>query len=163
MLLGWINLWFVLGMAFCFFGMVKATVPWKVVALLGLFLPVSAILAYSGFITTGLRPLLTLWGVAFSVFLFLKCSKENWFPQNTVKWLAKWTMPIFLLHTICAAPFRALLLKQGIYSVELHWIVGIAASLVLPIAIGWVAERSVYLNFFFAPLSTVRMVREVKA
>lgn len=47
--------------------------------------------------------------------------------------LAKYTMPIYLMHTLFAAPVRVVLLKAGIVNAGLHVAIGLASSFVGPI------------------------------
>jgi hypothetical protein len=145
-------IWFALGMA-CFFWDWKKYLSWKIVILTALFLPISLLAFYAKALAIWTVPLLTLLGIAMSVSFFVMASKAPWKASH-------WTMQIFLLHTICAPACRALLLKMGVASFEVHLVAGLFASFALPIAIGWIAERSVYLNFFFAPLATVRKARK---
>lgn len=65
--------------------------------------------------------------------------------------LAKYTMPIFLMHTLFAAPLRIVLLKLGVQNVVLHLTLGIAISFVGPIIATVVMEKSRWLEFFLYP------------
>ena len=49
------------------------------------------------------------------------------FEAGLGKWtifLAKYTMPIFLMHTLFAAPMRSVLLKVGIENAVIHVVLG---------------------------------------
>lgn len=48
-------------------------------------------------------------------------------------WLARYTMPVFLMHTIFAAPMRVLLLRLGVDNVVVHVFTGIIISFLGPI------------------------------
>lgn len=65
--------------------------------------------------------------------------------------LAGYTMPIFLMHTLFAAPFRVLLLKIGIRSAAVHVMIGISVSFAGPIIAAEVIRRSKWLEFFLYP------------
>lgn len=65
--------------------------------------------------------------------------------------LAKYTMPIFLMHTLFAAPLRAVLLKLGVQNVFLHVTLGIVISFVGPILVAVIMKRSKWLEFFLYP------------
>lgn len=54
---------------------------------------------------------------------------------------AKYTTPIFLMHTLFAAPCRVLLMKLGTGSAAVHVCTGIAISFVGPIAAMMILER----------------------
>lgn len=61
------------------------------------------------------------------------------------------TFPIYLLHTICAAPVRSLLLHFGVQNPVVHIALGLAASFLLPMAAGRIAARVPVFNFFLYP------------
>lgn len=61
------------------------------------------------------------------------------------------TFPIYLLHTICAAPVRSLLLHFGVQNPVVHIALGLAASFLLPMAAGHIAARVPVFNFFLYP------------
>ena len=61
------------------------------------------------------------------------------------------TFPIYLLHTICAAPVRSLLLHFGVQNPVVHIVLGLAASFLLPMAAGRIAARVPVFNFFLYP------------
>lgn len=65
--------------------------------------------------------------------------------------LARYTMPIFLMHTIFAASLRSLLLKMGIGSATLHIALGLVISFIGPIIAAIVMSKVKYLDFFLYP------------
>ena len=65
--------------------------------------------------------------------------------------LAKYTMPIFLMHTLFAAPLRSLLMKIGIESAVAHVILGLGISFVGPIMAAWIMKKTKWLEFFLYP------------
>lgn len=71
-----------------------------------------------------------------------------------VKWfnvLAKYTMPIFLMHTLVAAPIRMMLLKFGIENAFVHIVIGLLVSFIGPIIAAIVMKKSKYLDFLLHP------------
>lgn len=66
------------------------------------------------------------------------------------------TFPIYLLHTICAAPIRSLLLHIGVQNPAVHIVLGLTASFLLPIAAGRIAARVPAFNFFLYPTHYIR-------
>ncbi|MBR2428229.1 MAG: hypothetical protein IKB16_15955, partial [Lentisphaeria bacterium] len=56
--------------------------------------------------------------------------------------LSQCTIYIFLLHTICAAGCRAVLLKLGIDHWVIHYIVGVLASFVAPCFAAWLMKKT---------------------
>ena len=65
--------------------------------------------------------------------------------------LARYTMPIFLMHTIFAASLRSVLFKMGIGSATIHIALGLAISFVGPIIVAIVMSKVKYLDFFLYP------------
>ena len=70
---------------------------------------------------------------------------------KALKFFSKYTMPIFLMHTIFAAGFRAILLKLQINSFVVHTAVGVSMSIIGPIIAAIVMEKTVILEFFLYP------------
>lgn len=62
--------------------------------------------------------------------------------------LAKYTMPIFLMHTLFAAPTRAALLKIGVTNAAVHVALGFGISFVGPIVVAWIMKKTKWLEFF---------------
>ena len=65
--------------------------------------------------------------------------------------LAKYTMPIFLMHTLFAAPLRSVLLKVGIANPAAHVVLGIGISFMGPIITAWIMKKTKWLEFFLYP------------
>ena len=70
--------------------------------------------------------------------------------------LAKYTMPIFLMHTLFAAPMRSVLLKLGIGSSVIHVVLGLGISFVCPIIAAWIMKKTKWLEFFLYPTNLWR-------
>ena len=67
----------------------------------------------------------------------------------TYDFLAKYTMPIFLMHTLFAAPLRAVLLRLGVQDAVMHVTLGIAISFVGPIIASEVMKKANGWSSFF--------------
>lgn len=65
--------------------------------------------------------------------------------------LAKYTMPIFLMHTLFAAPLRSILLKTGVTNAAIHVILGLGISFAGPIVAAWIMKKTRWLEFFLYP------------
>lgn len=65
--------------------------------------------------------------------------------------LAKYTMPIFLMHTLFAAPMRSVLLKVGLENAVAHVVLGIGISFAGPIIAAWIMKKTKWLEFFLYP------------
>ena len=72
-------------------------------------------------------------------------------------YLAKYTPPIFLMHTLFAAPLRTLLFKIGLQNAILHVILGIVISFVGPIIAAKIMERSKWLEFLLYPSEFIKI------
>lgn len=68
-----------------------------------------------------------------------------------MEFLAKYTMPIFLMHTLFAAPLRSVLLKVGIANPAAHVVLGIGISFMGPIITAWIVKKTKWLEFFLYP------------
>lgn len=65
--------------------------------------------------------------------------------------LAKYTMPIFLMHTLFAAPMRSVLLKIGVTNAVAHIGLGLGVSFAGPIVAAWIMKKTKWLEFFLYP------------
>ena len=74
--------------------------------------------------------------------------------------LAKYTMPIFLMHTLFAAPVRAILLKAGIGNAAMHMVLGIGISFIGPIIAAWIMKKTKWLEFFLYPNKLIRTYKK---
>ena len=68
-----------------------------------------------------------------------------------MSFLAKYTMPIFLMHTLFAAPLRSVLLKIGMQNAVLHVLMGLSISFTGPIAATWIMKKTNWLEFLVYP------------
>ena len=87
----------------------------------------------------------------FSVITSIEVIYENRRQTGVVALLAKYTMPIFLMHTLFAAPLRTLLFKFGVHNAVVHVFMGIAISFVGPMIAAVIMKRSKWLEFFLYP------------
>lgn len=87
--------------------------------------------------------------------MLLAANLENKFGRS-IDFLAKYTMPIFLMHTLFAAPLRSLLLKMGIKSVVVHIVLGMSIGFIGPIVAAWIMNKTKYLEFFIYPNKAIK-------
>lgn len=87
----------------------------------------------------------------FSVVTLMAKIYENRGQSVVFGTLAKYTMPIFLMHTLFAAPLRTVLFEIGIRNAIVHVILGIAISFVGPIIAARIMKKSKWLEFFLYP------------
>ena len=72
--------------------------------------------------------------------------------------LAKYTMPIFLMHTLFAASLRSVLIKIGIENAVIHVVLGLVISFAGPIIAAWIMKKTKWLEFFLYPNKFIRKV-----
>lgn len=72
--------------------------------------------------------------------------------------LAKYTMQIFLMHTLFAAPLRTVLMKVGIQNAVIHVILGLAISFIGPIGAAWIMKKMKWPEFFLYPTKFIGKV-----
>lgn len=84
------------------------------------------------------------------------------YTKNIVKmkkiWecLSKYMFQIYLLHTICAAGIRIILLKFTINNFWIHFVLGILFSFMVPVLCAWIAEKTIILEIVFYPTKTIK-------
>ncbi len=77
--------------------------------------------------------------------------------------VCKYSFPIYLLHTFFTAAVRIALLRVGITSYAIHFILGTLTGLFAPILAAIVTSRTPYLDFFFYPTRSLKKIRAGKA
>lgn len=75
---------------------------------------------------------------------------------------AKYFMPVYVLHTIVAAGVRTVLLKIGISSGLLHFMIGFSVSVFVPVVIYMIAEKQWWLLFWFEPIKAMKLRNQKK-
>lgn len=89
-------------------------------------------------------------------------SKEQYKTDGLVNHSAKYFMPVYVLHTIVAAGVRTVLLKIGISSGILHFMIGFSVSVFVPIVIYIIAEKQWWLLFWFEPIKAMKLRTQKK-
>ena len=72
--------------------------------------------------------------------------------------LAKYTMPIFLMHTLFAAPMRSILMKIGVENAVIHVALGLGISFAGPIMVACIMKKTKWLELFLYPNKFIRKV-----
>ena len=93
----------------------------------------------------------------FSVVTLMAKIYENRGQSAAFGTLAKYTMPIFLMHTLFAAPLRTVLFKVGIHNAMVHVILGIAISFIGPMIAAVIMKKTKWLEFFLYPGKFIKM------
>ena len=148
------EIWFVLGMSICAFNVqlkgrkVQGTIC-------GLLFMILSVMVYKAEISGGVIPFVMGLLACVAVILMV-AGGERTFGRG-MDFLAKYTMPIYLMHTLFAAPMRSVLLKLGIGSSVIHVVLGLGISFVGPIIAAWIMKKTKWLEFFLYPNKFVKI------
>lgn len=72
-------------------------------------------------------------------------------PHPVWERMARYTMPVFLMHTIFAAGWRSVLMKIGVTNAVIHIVTGVVISFIGPVIVAEIAERVKILDIFLNP------------
>lgn len=102
-------------------------------------------------------------GLIFVLFTYLTSIVVSpaWLNRLSFKF-SDYFMPVFVMHTICAAAVRTLLFHIGIQSFILHFIGGMIGSFLIPIIVYMVCKMLTPLMFFFYPSRTIKILKGKK-
>ena len=132
-------------------GMIVAREGWRVdgkISAIGILaLPLSVI----GFIYCPNNALIYL--LVGLLFMLLITAISRWFIRENrfFSLLAVDMMYVYLLHTMCAAPMRLVLLKLGIRQTAIHIVVGLLSSVLIPMGLACVIRKIGWIHFIFSP------------
>lgn len=142
------EIWFVLGMSICVFN-VQLKGKKRQGAITGvLFLGLSVAVYTADIRNSAVSFVLGLMACTAVVLLMAAYEEKS---GNAMGFLAKYTMPIFLMHTLFAAPMRSVLLKMGATNAAVHVVLGLGISFVGPIVAAWIMKKTKWLEFFLYP------------
>lgn len=148
------EIWFVLGMSICAFNVqlkdrkVQGTIC-------GLMFIVLSVVVYTAENHNKMVSF-ALGLLACVAVIMMVADFEEKFGRG-VDFLAKYTMPIFLMHTLFAAPMRSVLLKLGIGSAVIHVVLGLGISFIGPIIAAWIMKKTKWLEFLLYPNKFVKI------
>ena len=148
------EIWFVLGMSIYTFNVqlkgrkVQGTI-------LGLLFVILSVVVYAAGISGGAISFIMGLLACVAVILMVTDFEEK--LGRGMDFLAKYTMPIFLMHTLFAAPIRSVLLKLGIGSSVIHVVLGLGISFIGPIIAAWIMKKTKWLEFFLYPNKFVKI------
>ena len=148
------EIWFVFGMSICTFN-VQLEGRKAQGMICGLLFAILSIVIYVAEIHSGVVSF-TMGLLACVAVILMVAGAEEGFGRG-VDFLAKYTMPIFLMHTLFAAPTRAVLLKIGVQNAMIHIVLGLAISFVGPIIAACVMKKTKWLEFFVYPNKFVKI------
>lgn len=149
------EIWFVLGMSICVFDVqlkgrkVQGTIC-------GLLFMILSIAVYTAEIS-GSAISFSMGLLACVAVILIVAGFEEKFGRG-MDVLAKYTMPIFLMHTLFAASLRSVLIKIGIENAVIHVVLGLVISFAGPIIAAWIMKITKWLEFFLYPNKFIRKV-----
>ncbi len=111
------EIWFVLGMSICTFNVQILGKKLQGVAIGLLFLGLSVAVDIVNVRNLAVSFVLGLIACTAVILLVVACEEKS---GKAMGFLSKHTMPIFLMHTLFAAPLRSVLLKIGITNAAIH-------------------------------------------
>ena len=147
------EIWFVFGMSICAFNVqlkdrkVKGTIC-------GLLFIILSILVYTADIGGAAISFAMGLLACVAVILIVVGFEEK--LGRGMDFLAKYTMPVFLMHTLFAAPLRSVLMKVGIRNAVIHVVLGLGISFAGPIMAAWIMKKTKLLEFFLYPNKIIK-------
>ena len=153
------EIWFVIGMCLSVFEFKKYLLKKSLsipIATGGIFLLLS-IWVYMIGLHYGVISFLLGLLACFSVVTLMAKIYENRGQSAAFGTLAKYTMPIFLMHTLFAAPLRTVLFKLGIQNAVIHVLLGIAISFIGSMIAAIIMKKTKWLEFFIYPRKFIKM------
>ncbi len=144
------EIWFVLGMSICIFDVKTEDKKQQGVLSGVLFIALSVAVYMTDFHSVLVTFAMGGLGCVAVLLLVGRGFKEKRF-RKVMDFLAKYTMPIFLMHTLFAAPMRTVLLKTGIENAVIHVVLGLGISFIGPIIAAWIMKKTKWLEFFLYP------------
>lgn len=156
-------IWFVLGMCLNKFNI---DVLFRKRVFLFLSLPVAALFDVFSVILTkseGYNPIYSfiMGFAACFVFVILAIQSDNLRVSEKVSGVfSKYTLPVFLMHTIFAAAFRSVLQKIGVTNGFLHILVGLVISFAGPVVTYMIASKIKFFDFFISPNKYIKISKK---
>lgn len=153
------EIWFVIGMCLSVFEFKKYLLKRSriIPIAVGVTFLVLSIWVYIAGVEHGIVSFLLGLLACCSIVMLIEQIYENGKQSAVFGTLAKYTMPIFLMHTLFAAPLRTVLFKLGIQNAVIHVILGIAISFIGPMVAAIIMKKTKWLEFFLYPGKFIKM------
>ena len=147
------EIWFVLGMLWNY----KKIELNKVVSVIcGILFILLALYEYKfGITNVWFNFILTFIGLFASIGIVWRMTHEREKMTFVWKMLSKYMFQIYLMHTICAAGIRIILMRLENTSIMIHTIMGLIFSFCVPVICAMIAEKTKILNIVFFPSKTI--------
>ena len=153
------EIWFVFGMCLSVFKFKKLMVRIKIFMpiLTGIVFVFLSMWTYMLNIQHGIISFLLGLIACSSIIIIMTKIYEGRKQSKVFEILAQYTMPIFLMHTLFAAPLRTVLFKFGVQNAVVHVILGIAISFIGPMTAAAIMKKTKWLEFFLYPGKFVKV------
>lgn len=147
------EIWFVFGMSICAFNVqLKGR---KVQGMIcGVLFIILSIMVYTAEISSSAVSFVMGLLACVAVIMMVAGFEEKF--GRGMEFIAKYTMPIFLMHTLFAAPLRSVLMKVGIENAVVHVVLGLGISFAGPITAAWIMKKTKWLEFFLYPVDYIK-------
>jgi fucose 4-O-acetylase-like acetyltransferase len=153
------EIWFVSGMLLCYCNVPEKLRNLKIYwgfLISVLFIAVSVVVYCYTDWNDAIAFLMGVFGCISVLLIAIKTEKVNFLNKLTPV-LAKYTFPVFLMHTIFAAGFRSVLLKIGISNSVVHIILGLTVSFVGPMLAAVIMKKIKWIEFLLYPTKIIRI------
>lgn len=147
------EIWFVLGMSICVFNVQLRGKKLQGIVIGLLFFGLSIAVYMADVQNLAVSFALGLMACTAVIILVATCEENS---GKAIGFLARYTMPIFLMHTLFAAPMRSVLLKMGVTNAVVHMVLGLGISFAGPIVAASIMKKTKWLEFFLYPNKLVR-------
>lgn len=133
---------------------------WLKVLVILLHITTSIILIVLGKIEdTFFKEIMVLFGI-YSSILFISLLSKIKAVSEFLLFVNKYSLQIYLLHTIFTAGIRIILIRLNVTEWWIHIILGIVCGLFFSVLASFIAQKTKIFNFFFFPTKTVKMLKK---
>lgn len=150
------EIWFVVGMCICIFDL-KLSEKNFVGIVLGVIFIILSIIVYNYSIDYSIIPFILGMIACIAVVLSIASNERKISKSKLINMFAKYTMPIFLMHTLFAAPIRVILMKIGITNSLMHVVIGLVVSFIGPIIAAIIMEKVKWLEVLIYPGKVIKI------
>ena len=156
------EIWFVLGMLLCKINIRNYIKRYTIAigVIIGVVFLFISVIFYDAIATYPIVYFLVGLMACFSViFIIGYVCRENR-SSRVLDYIAKYTLPIFLMHTLFAAPVRIVLLKIGVHNAFIHIILGLIFSFLGPIIAAEIMSKVKWLDFILYPSKYIKLKKK---
>lgn len=105
------------------------------------------------------KEIMILFGI-YSSILFISLIQNVKFISRFLLFINKYSLQIYLLHTIFTAGIRIILIRFSITNWVLHVIIGTVCGIFFSVLVSVITKKIRFLNFFFFPTKTIKELKE---